>query len=226
MSKTGVAGIGMLIVPILATIFGGKTSAGILLPMLSMADVFAVSYYHRHAEWKYIWKLMPATVVGVLVGLFVGNVVNDDQFKLIMAIIILVGLGIMVWRERNSAEKAIPHNWVFSSIAGLLGGFSTMIGNAAGPVMSIYFLSMMLPKNKFIGTGAWFFLIINLFKIPFHIMVWETIDLHTFTLDLAMFPVIMLGAFLGFKLVKYIPEKPYRIFIIVTTALAAIKLFF
>ena len=226
MSKTGVAGIGMLIVPILATIFGGKTSAGILLPMLSMADVFAVSYYHRHAEWKYIWKLMPATVVGVLVGLFVGNVVNDDQFKLIMAIIILVGLGIMVWRERNSSEKAIPHNWLFSSIAGLLGGFSTMIGNAAGPVMSIYFLSMMLPKNKFIGTGAWFFLIINLFKIPFHVLVWETIDMKTFTLDLAMFPVIMLGAFLGFKLVKYIPEKPYRIFIIVTTALAAIKLFY
>jgi hypothetical protein len=226
MSKTGVAGIGMLIVPILATIFGGKISSGILLPMLSMADVFAVSYYHRHAEWKYIWKLMPATVAGVLVGLFVGNVVNDDQFKLIMAIIILVGLGIMVWRERKNTEKAIPHNWLFSSIAGLLGGFSTMIGNAAGPVMSIYFLSMMLPKNKFIGTGAWFFLIINLFKIPFHVFVWETIDMRTFTLDLAMFPVIMLGAFLGFKLVKYIPEKPYRIFIIVTTALAAIKLFF
>jgi uncharacterized protein len=226
MSKTGVAGIGMLIVPILATIFGGKTSAGILLPMLSMADIFAVSYYHRHAEWKYIWKLMPATVVGVLIGLFVGNIVNDDQFKLIMAIIILAGLGIMVWRERSKAEKAIPNNWWFSSVAGLLGGFSTMIGNAAGPVMSIYFLSMMLPKNKFIGTGAWFFLIINLFKIPFHILVWETIDIKTFTLDLAMFPVIMLGAFLGVKLVKYIPEKPYRIFIIVTTGLAAIKLFF
>lgn len=226
MSKTGVAGIGMLIVPILATIFGGKTSAGILLPMLSMADVFAVSYYHRHAEWKYIWKLLPATVVGVLVGLFVGNIVNDDQFKLMMAIIILAGLGIMVWRERRKSENAIPHNWLFSSIAGLLGGFSTMIGNAAGPVMSIYFLSMMLPKNSFIGTAAWFFLIINLFKIPFHIMVWETIDMNTLALNVAMFPAIMLGAFMGFKLVKYIPEKPYRIFIIATTALAAIKLFF
>ncbi len=226
MAKTGIAGIGMLIVPILATIFGGKSSAGILLPMLSMADVFAVAYYHRHAEWKYILKLMPSTVVGVLVGLFVGNMVNDQQFKFIMAVIILVGLAIMVWRERKTSEAAIPHNWFFSSIAGLLGGFSTMIGNAAGPVMSIYFLSMMLPKNSFIGTGAWFFLIINLFKIPFHITVWKTIDVNTFTLDLAMLPAIMIGAFLGFKLVKYIPEKPYRIFIIVSTALAAIKLFY
>jgi len=226
MSKTGVAGVGMLIVPILASIFGGKPSAGILLPMLSMADVFAVSYYHRHAEWKYVLKLLPSTVAGVLIGLFVGNIVNDQQFKHIMAAIILVGLVIMVWRERKTNIQAIPHNWLFASFAGLLGGFSTMIGNAAGPVMSIYFLSMLLPKNSFIGTGAWFFLIVNLFKIPFHIMVWNTIDMHTFKLDLMMFPVIMLGAFLGVKLVKIIPEKPYRIFIIVTTALAAIKLFF
>ena len=226
MAKTGIAGVGMLIVPILATIFGGKTSTGILLPMLCIADVFAVSYYHRHAEWKYIWKLMPSTVAGVLVGLYVGSLVNDQQFKLLMACIILVGLVIMVWRERKNTETAIPHNWMFSSIAGLLGGFSTMIGNAAGPVMAIYFLSMMLPKNSFIGTGAWFFLIINLFKVPFHISVWKTIDLNTFVLDLVMFPAIMIGAILGFKLVKLIPEKPYRIFIIASTALAAIKLFF
>jgi len=225
MAKTGVAGVGMLIVPILAAIFGGKSSAGLLLPMLSMADVFAVSYYHRHAEWKYILKLMPATIVGVLIGVFVGNEVNDEQFKHMMAVIILVGLAIMIWREKTKAE-AIPHNWLFSSIAGLLGGFSTMIGNAAGAIMSIYFLSMMLPKNSFIGTGAWFFLIINLFKIPFHVYSWETITLESFTLDLTMLPIIMVGAFLGVKIVKIIPEKPYRIFIIVTTALAAIKLFY
>jgi len=225
MAKTGVAGLGMLIVPILATIFGGKSSAGILLPMLSMADIFAVSYYHRHAEWKYILKLLPSTIIGVLIGLYVGNMINDEQFKQLMAVLIILGLAIMIWRERKKTKEAIPHNWLFSSIAGLLGGFSTMIGNAAGPVMSIYFLSMMLPKNSFIGTGAWFFLIINLFKIPLHITVWKTIDINTFMLDVAMLPAIMIGAFLGFRLVKHIPEKPYRIFIIVTTALTALKLF-
>ncbi len=226
MAKTGISGIGMLIVPILAGIFGGKSSAGILLPMLSMGDFFAVYYYHRHAEWKYVLKLLPATVVGVLIALFVGQLVNDDQFKNMMAIIILAGLIIMVWRESNQSVEKVPHNWFFSSVAGLLGGFSTMIGNAAGPVMAIYLLSMKLPKNSYIGTGAWFFLIINLFKIPFHVAVWHTIDWHTFYLDLAMFPAIMIGAILGVRIVKIIPEKPYRIFIIVTTAFAAIKLFY
>jgi uncharacterized membrane protein YfcA len=226
MAKTGIAGVGMLVVPILAGIFGGKPSAGLLLPMLSMADFFAVYYYHRHAQWAYVLKLLPSTVAGVLLGLYVGNQINDQQFKDMMAVIILVGLAIMVWREQRKNPASIPHNWLFSSFAGLLSGFSTMIGNAAGPVMAIYLLSMNLPKNSFIGTGAWFFLIINLFKIPFHITVWETITWQSFSLNVAMLPAIMVGAFLGIRMVKIIPEKPYRIFIIVTTAIAAIRLFF
>ncbi len=226
MSKTGIAGAGLLSVPILATIFGGRASAGILLPMLSMADIFAVSYYHRHAEWKYVLRLLPSTVVGVFIGLYVGKIVSDEVFKNMIAIIVFIGLAIMIWRERKNLTTAIPHNWYFSSIAGLLAGFTTMIGNAAGPVMSIYLLSMMLPKNTFIGTGAWFFLIINLFKIPFQVFFWGTIDTKTFALNMAMFPAIMIGAFLGIKLVNLIPEKGYRIFIIVTTALAAVRLLF
>ena len=225
MAKTGVAGIGMLIVPILAQIFGGKASTGILLPMLIMADIFAVAYYNRHAKWNYVLRLLPSTSVGILIGLFVGNLINDDQFQIMMGIIILAGLAIMIWRETKRSVN-IPHNWAIASSVGLLGGFSTMIGNAAGPIMSIYLLAMGLPKNKFIGTGAWFYLIMNLFKVPFHITVWKTIDWDTITLNLAMLPIITLGAFLGIKIVQYIPEKPYRIFILVSTALAAIKLFY
>ncbi len=225
MAKTGVAGIGMLIVPILAEIFGGKASTGILLPMLIMADFFAVAYYNRHAKWNYVLRLLPSTSAGIIIGLFVGNLVNDFQFQIMMGVIILAGLAIMIWREAKRSVD-IPHNWAIASSVGLLGGFSTMIGNAAGPVMSIYLLAMGLPKNKFIGTGAWFYLIMNLFKVPFHITVWNTIDWDTITLNLAMFPIITLGAFLGIKIVQYIPEKPYRIFILVSTALAAIKLFY
>ena len=225
MAKTGVAGIGMLVVPILAGIFGGRVSTGILLPMLSMADIFAVAYYNRHAEWKYVLRLLPATMAGVLIGLFAGNAVNDKQFQVMMGIVIMAGLAVMIWRERKTAVN-IPHNWFIASSVGLMGGFSTMIGNAAGPIMSIYLLAMGLPKNKFIGTGAWFYLIMNLFKIPLHITVWKTINWTTFTLDLAMLPVIMAGAFLGIKIVHIIPEKFYRILILAGTALAAIKLFY
>ena len=101
-----------------------------------------------------------------------------------------------------------------------------MIGNAAGPVMSIYFLSRNLPKNSFIGTSAWFFLLVNVFKVPFHIGVWQTISMESFSFNLLLFPAIVLGVFVGFSIVKRIPEKAYRIFILVSIGLAALKLFF
>ena len=100
-----------------------------------------------------------------------------------------------------------------------------MIGNAAGPVMALYLLSMRLPKNQFIGTAAWFFFIINLIKVPFHVAIWETITWSSFLFDILMIPAVAIGAFLGIWLVKFFPERAYRIFIIATTLLAAILLF-
>ncbi|MEQ8339062.1 MAG: sulfite exporter TauE/SafE family protein [Cyclobacteriaceae bacterium] len=225
MSKTGLAGAGMLVVPIMASVFGAKESTGIVLPMLVMADIFGVSYYNRHAEIRYLIKLAPSTVLGVAVGIWVGDVIEGDQFTILLAIVILFGVGITIWQE-VTRSKLIVHNLFFASIAGSLGGFTTMIGNAAGPVMSIYFLSMGLPKNNFIGTSAWFFFLVNVFKVPFHITIWNTITWDTFQFNLLMLPLIIVGALVGIKIVKLIPEKPYRIFILVTIVLASLKLFF
>ena len=130
----------------------------------------------------------------------------------------------MIFNFRN--PEFIDPNKVTALIAGFLGGFTTMIGNAAGPVMSVYFLAMGFQKNKFIGTAAWFFLLVNLFKVPFHIWVWETITWETFQLNLWIIPAIVVGALVGFRITRRIPERPYRAFIIVGILLAAFKLFF
>jgi uncharacterized protein len=107
---------------------------------------------------------------------------------------------------------------------GILGGFATMIGNVAGPIFAIYLLAMHLPKNNFIGTGAWFFLITNLVKFPLHIFIWKTINLQTLLLDVTLFPGIAAGAFFGIWLIKKIPDKTYRFFVITITALSALLL--
>lgn len=224
MSKVGVPGVSMFVVPTLAIIFGGKASTGILLPMLMMADFFGVGYYHRHAEWKYLWKLLPWAFVGVGIALWVGEVVNDEWFKNIIAILVFVCIGLMLWKDRQKNNNLFPDTWWFAASMGILGGFATMIGNVAGPIFAIYLLAMHLPKNTFIGTGAWFFLIINFSKFPLHILVWKTINMSTLKLDILLLPGIALGAFLGIWLVKKIPEKPYRAFVIVVTALSAFLL--
>jgi uncharacterized protein len=226
MSKAGIYGLGVLVVPVLATIFGGKVSAGLLLPMLSMADIMAVLYYNRHASWHHLWKLFPFAALGVIIAIWVGEVINDNTFKAIMGVFILGGIPVMILRERMNDVKPLRGSWWSGSFFGITGGFSTMIGNAAGPVMNLYLLSMQLPKNALIGTGAWFFLVINLFKIPFHIFIWKTITIDSITLNLLMLPAILMGGFMGIRLVRIIPEKPFRWMIIIMTILASIRLFF
>lgn len=156
MAKTGVHGAGMMAVPLLAAVFGGHASAGLLLPMLVMADVLGVVYYHRHASWKHLRRLFPWAAVGVLLGTLFGNYVDDETFRMVMAAIIVVSIAIMIWLERGH-KKAVPDAPWFGWVSGVAGGFTSMVGNLAGSVMAVYLLSMRLPKNVYIGTTAWFF---------------------------------------------------------------------
>lgn len=226
MAKAGVKGLGMLIVPIMAAVFGGKPSAGLVLPMLIFGDVFAVFYYNRHAEWKYVWKLLPAAAAGVLVAIAVGYYIDDKTFKMLIAIIVIGSLILMLIQAGGGLSPALREGWAFGSVFGTLGGFSTMIGNAAGPIMDVYMLAMRLPKYNFIGTAAWFFFIINLFKFPFHVFIWKTITWSSFTLDLLAIPAIAVGVFIGVHIVRLIPEREFRYLVIIMTFVAAGRLFF
>ena len=225
MSKTGVHGAGMMAVPMLAAVFGGQLSSGIMLPLLCIADVMGVWYYHRHASWTHLKKLFPWAAAGTILGTVVGDVIDDGTFKMIMAVIIVISVFIMVWLERGHKEEVPDYYW-FAALTGVAGGFTSMIGNLAGSVMAIYFLSMRLPKNSFIGTSAWFFMVINWFKVPFHVWGWKTITLDTFLLDLSTTPVIAFGAWLGILVVRKLNEKMYRWFIILMTFIAAAFMLF
>ncbi|WP_428741835.1 sulfite exporter TauE/SafE family protein [Tenacibaculum sp.] len=224
LSKAGIKGIGIILVVILAFVFGEKESTGVLLPMLISADILAVIYYNRHAQWKYIFKLLPMMIVGVLVGVWLGNDISEVLFKRLMAIII-IGSVILMFLSEQRKSTAVPKNKIVSWIAGFLAGFTTMIGNLAGPVSNIYFLAMRFPKNEFIGTAAWLFFIINLFKLPFHIFVWKTVTVNTLALNSVMIPIVVIGFFVGVSIVKLISNLNYRRFILIVTAIGGIILF-
>ena len=148
MSKTGLSGVGLMVVPILANAFGGRPSVGLLLPILIFADVFAVSWYNRHAEWKHILRLIPWAFLGIAIATLVGKSISDLTFNRLLAAVVVVGIVILVWRDLRSDKMKIPTSKWFAAGLGLMGGFATMIGNAAGPVMALYLLSMRLPKNS------------------------------------------------------------------------------
>ncbi|MBS1949553.1 MAG: sulfite exporter TauE/SafE family protein [Bacteroidetes bacterium] len=221
MAKTGVHGAGMLSVPLLAIVFGGKSSSGLMLPMLLVADVFGVFYYHRHASFQQLKILFPWAALGIIAGSVAGNYIDDGVFRVIMAATIFSSLAIMIWMELGGREK-IPDSIYLGMLAGFLGGFTSMIGNLAGTVMAVYFLSMRLPKNNFIGTTAWFFMVMNWFKVPFHIWMWHTINRDSWVTALVLTPVILMGAFAGIGLVKKMSDKTYRWFIVGMTLVAAV----
>ncbi len=226
MSKTGVQGIMLLIVPYMAMAFGAKESTGIILPMLCMADIIAVAYYKRIADWKLVARLLPTAILGFFVAIFVDSLIPTGEFRLLMAWTLALALAVMIWSEIYGKENRWMNRWWYSAIFGLLGGFTTMIGNAAGPVMSVYLLSMRKEKMEYIGINAWFFLVVNLLKVPLQIFVWNNISWHTFTLNLTMIPVIGIGAVLGIWLIKQFPEKAFRRFIQIVTIISVILMFF
>lgn len=221
LGKAGVKGLGVIIVTLMALVFGGKASTGVLIPLMITADIFAVIYYHKHTQWNFLLKLLPTMVLGVVLGVFIGKDISEIIFKQIMAVLILLTVIIMIWMDKKKA-KNIPNHWLFSSSMGLLSGITSMIGNLAGSFADIYFLAMRLPKNEFIGTAAWLFLIINVFKLPFHIFVWNTVTSETIFLNMFLIPAIFIGFFTGVAVVKRINNENYRKFILIATAVGAL----
>ncbi len=226
MSKAGLSGLGLAMVPMMALIFGARESTGVILPILITADIMAVTYYRSHAVWKHIIRVIPWAAAGIVIALITGNLIDDNQFRLILLTIVWIMLILMLANDlRQKKGTDIPENHLFASVMGLAGGFSTMIGNAAGPVFTLYFLAMHLPKKEFIGTGAWLFLILNVGKLPLQAVVWKNITLNTLKAGLIAAPVLILGFFLGIWIVKLLPEKIYRYFVIVATLATSLLLF-
>lgn len=224
-SKAGIKGIAIINVTLMALAFGAKESTGLVVPLLVLGDAFAVIYYNRHAQWKYIIAFLPWMIMGILIGTAIGKDLPETIFKIGMAIIILGTVIMMYWWDRKKS-KNVPTHWAFAGFIGTMAGITTMIGNLAGAFSNIYFLAMRLPKNEFIGTAAWLFFIVNIFKLPFHIFIWKTITPETLLINLKLVPGIILGIIVGIRLVKLIKDQFYRKMILVLTALGAFLILF
>ena len=224
LAKAGLRGIDMLNVTLMALVFGGKLSTGIVLPLLCAGDIAAVIYYNRHAQWKHFWKLLPWMAIGILIGVFWGKDMDELLFRRIMAVIIVITvISMLVMEMRRSV--AVPSHPFFAISTGIVAGITTMLGNLAGAFSNLYFLAMRVSKNNFIGTAAWLFLVINLFKLPFQVIYWKNITIDTLRTDLFLLPAVAIGFILGVMIVKRIHEEQYRKVVIVLTLIGAAVIF-
>jgi uncharacterized membrane protein YfcA len=228
LTKTGIAGLGILVVAVFTLAIPARQATGVILPMLILGDVFGVLLYRRHTEWRHLWKLFPWTGAGVVVGwLALGRIDGQQTSRLVGAILLLL-LAVHFWRKSRQAsdEDTVAHAplWVAAG-TGLLAGFTTLVANAAGSVMTLYLLAMRLPKMGFLGTNAVFFLLLNWFKVPFMVNL-DLINSESLWLNLKLAPAVIAGGLLGRVAAARMNQQLFEAIALALTALAAVKLLF
>lgn len=224
-NKTGIPGVLMIFVPILASILPAKESTGFLLPLLLVADLFAITYYKRHTQWKLLFRLIPFSLLGIIGGYFTMRALENAQIKPIIGIIVLVMLAVQAFRMLRKNDEAIPQGIWFALVMGIVAGYTTMVANAAGPAIAIFLLAMRLPKEQFVGTGAWYYFIVNVTKVPLSASL-GLITAQSLLTGAVLIPAIALGAFIGIKLLPLIPQKVFQAVILVIAAAGALRLLF
>jgi uncharacterized membrane protein YfcA len=223
-SKAGFPGTSLVHVVVFASIFGARTSTGIILPMLIAADVVAVRIFRQHAQWLYIRRMLPATLVGVLVGFLLMGRLDERLFSPLIGTIVLLLVVMQVLRmTRPGLFAEVPHAPAFAWTMGLLAGVTTMVANAAGPIFVLYALAVGLPKLELVGTGAWFFFIVNLSKVPLSAGL-GLIGPQTLSLNLLLLPAVFTGIALGRWMTTRVPQRLFDGLLLAFAALAALRL--
>ena len=225
-SKTGIPGTSILFVAIIPNLMPARQATGIVLPMLIFADFFAYAIYRKNLEWRRVGQLLPWALAGIFLGWLALGHINDRHTTQMVGGIIALMLIMHLVRRRGTLDETVTHAPIwFGPVMGTFAGFTTMIANAAGPVMSLYLLAMRLPKLAFLGTGAAFFLLINWVKVPFAaqlgLITWESLKLN-----FCLLPAVALGAVLGRPVVERINQRHFENGVLVLTAAAVSKLLF
>ena len=225
-SKTGFPGLAIVNVLVIAEIFGAKNSVGIILPLLVVCDVIVLPLFWKHANWKMIWPLVPATFVSILAAWWLLDAINDLTARRVIGGIILLMLALQLAREfEKEFLEHLPDSRFFRWISCALIGVSTMLANAAGPVYSIWGLVHKMPKMEFLGVGARFFLVVNLFKLPFLGQI-ELVNPESLKLNLLLLPALLLGIFVGRKLIHLVPQRVFEFLLYAFSAIAGVRMLF
>ena len=227
-SKAGIPGLSILSIALFNHVFASaKQASGLILPLLIVGDFVAVFSYRKHTQWSYLWRLFPWTAAGVVLGYFTLGRISDQAARILVGWIIIALAALSFWRRYTSTapddDKSVSFHWSVGAAIGVTAGFITLIANAAGPLMAIYLIAMRLPKMEYVGTAAVFFLLLNLFKVPFMVDL-GLITTQSFGFNLALAPAVVLGALAGRWLLKHINQNLFELSVLLLSAIGGILL--
>lgn len=223
LSKAALPGAGTIAVVLFAAALPAKQSTGTILLLLIVGDALALLLYRRHANVRALLRLIPTVIAGILAGTLFLAFSSDEGVRRTIGILLLIVIGVTLWRRRARADADAVPGAAAAGFYGVMGGFTTMVANAAGPVMSMYFLASRLPVQVFLGTAAWFFAAVNVAKVPFSLSL-GLITVPGMLIDLILVPAVVLGALVGRRIAAVISQRLFEHLVIALTVLGAVYL--
>ncbi len=227
LSKTGIAGLGILSVALFAVALPARESTGIVLVVLIAADIVAITAYRRQVSWPHLWRLFPWAAAGIVLGFLVMGRIDSATTQRLIGLILIFLVVFQFIRRRQSRGAPLPESTqphpLLAAVTGVSAGFATMVANAAGPIMIMYLLAMRLPKLVFMGTSAWYFFVLNLFKVPFSYSL-GLINFNSLQVSLVLAPFAIIGALSGRVLIEHIDQSTFEFLALVMTLVAGLWL--
>lgn len=225
--RAGIRTINMPVIPLVISAIGPMQAMGYMLPMVLISDIFSITYYKRSADWYILKRSFPGAIFGIVLGAIIGKHLSVPAFKCIVGAIIIVSLCFILLNDLK--HRQITNQSVILVLGltfAFFTGLASMLGASGGPVILSFLLLLNLPKDKLIGTSAYFFFMVNICKLPMYFFVWHNISTVTVMSNLVLIPVMALGIFVGLKIVRHFSSKFYRYFIIAISFISAVRLFF
>ena len=223
-SKTAIGGLVMVAVALFAAVLPARWSTGVALLLLIVGDLFAIRAYTRYADWKVLRGLAPWVAVGIVGGALFLRFAGDTAVKRTIGAILVVLVLVSIVRKLRStaADEVAPPSTPLEAGAGIGSGFMSMVANA-GSLIYLYLLRLRLPMLTFLGTGAWYFFVVNLVKVPISFGL-GLITSTTLVMTLVLSPAVAVGAVVGRFAVKKLTLAAFEWIVLVVTLVASLNL--
>lgn len=225
LDKGGLKTLLVLCMYFLTMIVDSKYMLSVLAPIMFIGDIIPIYIYKKDINKKAVFSFLPYVIAGILIAGYFLNKLNDKSFTLILAIFILtmaIMMNIKQFKKENNKEKKTLTPFV-KTILGFITGLSTL-SNSAAAITNSYFFRETKTKEEFIGSSSAFFFFVNGLKLIVIGFLWKTITLDTLLISIAMIPGAILGIYISTKFIKKMPEKVFKIIILISIYYVGIML--
>lgn len=223
-AKAGLAGLGVLAVPLMSWVIAPQLAASIMLPILVAADMLGIWGWRGRCDWRVLNTVLPGAVIGIVLGALVFGLLDVRWIKLILGVECVLFVAHRVFaRASIEARAADRPRWPAGTFWGTLSGFTSTIAHAGAPPLMHYFLPLKLERERLVGTVVFYFTIINATKLlPYGLL--GLLDFSSLSTSLVLAPAVPIGYWIGLKLVRNTPERVFYWLLIGTLFLSGIKL--